>query len=357
MVTISLCMIVKNEEDVLARCLDSAKDLVDEIIIVDTGSDDQTVEIAKSYTDKVFSFPWIDDFSAARNHSFSKATSDFIMWLDADDVIRQKDQDAFLAYKETLSTDVDVVMMKYDLAFDAAGNPTFSNFRERLMRREKGFEWVGPVHEVIAPVGNIVYTGHIAVSHEKLHPRPADRNLKIMEKHMASGGELDPRQTFYYGRELMDNQKWQESASVLEGYLRDDRGWLENRIEACRNIARCYTAMGKHEEALEALVKSFRFDTPRAETCCDLGQSFLTRKRHREAAYWYERARETKPQPERGGFSLNDSSEYTPCIQLCVCYDALGMREKAIEMNELAAGFKPGDASVAFNRKFFENAK
>ena len=78
-------MIVRNEEDVLARCLDSVSSLVDEIIIVDTGSQDKTREIAARYTDHVYDFTWIDDFAAARNFSFSKATMDYQMWLDADD--------------------------------------------------------------------------------------------------------------------------------------------------------------------------------------------------------------------------------------------------------------------------------
>ena len=73
MITISLCMIVKNGERILARCLDSVKDLVDEIIIVDTGSADATKRIAAEYTDKIYDFTWIDDFSAARNFAFSKA--------------------------------------------------------------------------------------------------------------------------------------------------------------------------------------------------------------------------------------------------------------------------------------------
>ena len=77
MSTISLCMIVRDEEDVLERCLNSAADLVDEIIIVDTGSTDRTREIAQKFTDKVLSFPWIDDFAAARNFSFSQATCDY----------------------------------------------------------------------------------------------------------------------------------------------------------------------------------------------------------------------------------------------------------------------------------------
>ena len=91
MISISLCMIVKDEELVLGRCLNSVKNLVDEIIIVDTGSTDKTKDIASLYTDKIYDFKWINDFSAARNYSFSKATKDYIMWLDADDVLLEED--------------------------------------------------------------------------------------------------------------------------------------------------------------------------------------------------------------------------------------------------------------------------
>ena len=77
MITISLCMIVKNEEKHLARCLDHIANLVDEIIIVDTGSTDQTLEIASKYTSKIYTHPWIDDFSDARNYAFSKASMDY----------------------------------------------------------------------------------------------------------------------------------------------------------------------------------------------------------------------------------------------------------------------------------------
>ena len=104
-VKLSLCMIVKDEQDVLARCLASAAELADEIVIADTGSRDNTKEIAKSFTDKVFDFAWEDDFSAARNFSFSKATGDYVMWLDADDVIEESDLKGFLALKAALETE------------------------------------------------------------------------------------------------------------------------------------------------------------------------------------------------------------------------------------------------------------
>ena len=96
--TISLCMIVRNEEKVLARCLESVRGCVDEIIIVDTGSSDGTKEIAARFTDKIYDFEWIDDFSAARNYSFEQATGDYLLWLDADDVLLPADAEALLRF-------------------------------------------------------------------------------------------------------------------------------------------------------------------------------------------------------------------------------------------------------------------
>ena len=88
MSTLSLCMIVKDEETVLPRCLESVQGLFDEIVVIDTGSTDQTREIARAFGAEVFDFQWRDDFSVARNFSFSKATSDYLFWMDADDVSR-----------------------------------------------------------------------------------------------------------------------------------------------------------------------------------------------------------------------------------------------------------------------------
>ena len=102
MATISLCMIVKNEEQVLARCLDSVADLMDEIIIVDTGSTDRTKEVAARYTDQIYDFTWIGDFSAARNFSFSKATMEYIYAPDADEVLDAENRARFLDLKNCL---------------------------------------------------------------------------------------------------------------------------------------------------------------------------------------------------------------------------------------------------------------
>ena len=181
MITISLCMIVKNEEQVLARCLESVKDIVDEIVLVDTGSEDKTREIARKYTEKIYEFIWQDDFAAARNEAFAKATMDYCMWLDADDVLTKENQENLVELKENLDKDTDIVMMKYAVSEDEDGKPLFSYYRERLIRNGRGFRWEGRVHEAIVPSGKIVYS-NIVISHRKVKLGDENRNLRIYEK-------------------------------------------------------------------------------------------------------------------------------------------------------------------------------
>ena len=100
MPTISVCMIVKNEGQYLRQCLESVKIFADEIIIVDTGSTDKTKQIAEQYTNKIYDFVWIDDFSAARNFSLSKASKEWIFVIDADEFILFNPKDVLVEFKD-----------------------------------------------------------------------------------------------------------------------------------------------------------------------------------------------------------------------------------------------------------------
>ena len=355
MATVSLCMIVRNEEEVLARCLDSVADVVDEIVIVDTGSTDRTREIAARYTDRIYDFSWIDDFAAARNEAFSHATMDYQMWLDADDMLMEADREAFRQLKETLDGSVDVVMMRYHAAFDEQGNPSLSYYRERLLRREMGFVWDGAVHEVIVPAGNILYS-EIAVAHCKPASRnkgDSDRNLRIYERLLAQGAAFGPRQQYYYARELCDHGRYADAVAQLEAFLAKGQGWVENNIEACGLLARCYQMLGRDHEALSALYRSFAYDLPRAEICCAIGQCYCDWADWQKAVFWYKMAASRPMNEQSGGFCQPDCYGFLPYLQLCVCSDRLGDYEAAERYNEMAAARKPEDPAVKHNRQYF----
>ena len=112
-------------------------------------------------------------------------------------------------------------------------------------------------------------------------------------------------------------------------------------------------ALGRRENALESLFKSFFYDSPRAEICCEIGNIKLAEEKYREAAFWYETAAGTKPTDKNGGFSSPDCRGYIPYMQLCVCYDRLGEYRKAWEFNEMAGKLKPHDKNFLANREYF----
>ena len=353
MVTISLCMIVRDEEAVLKRCLDSAQGIWDELIVVDTGSTDRTREIAGSYTGHVYRYPWTDDFAAARNYSFSQARMDYCLWLDADDILTQDNRRRVLELKASLSPDTDVVMMRYHTAFDEQGKPVFSYYRERLIRNAPGWRWQGRVHEVIVPAGKVLYSD-IAVEHRKLGQGDPDRNLRIYQKQLSEQQPLSPREQFYYGRELYSHGRLDEAVEVLSSFLEEGEGWVENNLEACRQLSGCLKEMGRKREALHALLRGLEYDLPRAELCCDIGQWFLEEQRWKQAAYWYEAALNTTQDDTSGGFIQQECYGYLPAIQLCVCYDRMGEYQKAQAYNELAGKFRPDSKAYQLNRSYFE---
>lgn len=353
MAGISLCMIVKNEEKVLGRCLDSICNAVDEIIITDTGSTDRTKEIAKKYTDLVYDFKWADDFSLARNFSFSKASKDYLMWLDADDVITEENGKALLELKDNLHNE-DAVMMKYNTQFDENDNPTFLFYRERLVRRDAFISWRGKVHETIEYKGQPIYSD-IAVNHKSIKTQYSTRNLDIYEKQFQEEQELSPRDTFYFARELYYHKQYDRAIKMLSEFLDSNQGWYENKIEACKILSLCYNETGKNGYALAALFKSFAYDVPRAEICCLIGNIFMEKDEYENAVFWFETALILPKKEKSGGFTDIDSYGYLPCIQLCVCYDKLKDYKTAEEYNLRAGAYRPDSEAYLQNKAYFQS--
>ena len=187
---ISLCMIVRDEAEVLGRCLQSVADLVDEIIIADTGSVDETKAIAAQFEAKIYDFPWCDDFSAARNFTVQQAVGDYWMWLDADDVIEGENR---ARLKQILQNpDADLVYLPYVLSFDSAGKPDLISKRERIFRRSKGYRFEGAVHEAVVPHG-VIRMGDAAVFHRKDKAGDTDSKLRIYQQNRFKGERFYPR--------------------------------------------------------------------------------------------------------------------------------------------------------------------
>lgn len=188
--TLSVCMIVKNEEENLRRLLPLLKDVIDELIIIDTGSTDNTKEVALEYTTNVYDFPWCDDFSAARNESLKYATKDYILWMDADDIISKQDIARLKFHlQKNPNTAVFVTLI------DRRPNKEFQSIQLRVFPNVKGVKFVGKVHEQVSfSIEDLgIKYSHCAVpiihlgynSEENVHKK-LERNILILEKEISS---------------------------------------------------------------------------------------------------------------------------------------------------------------------------
>lgn len=348
--TLSVCLIVKDEQEVLERCLNCVSRFADEIVIVDTGSTDKTVEIAKRFTDKVYFFKWCDDFSAARNYAFDMATCKLVMWLDADDVITEENCVKINKLKNEFEG-FDMAVLPYAAAFDN-DKPTFIYNRERIFRRDRGYRFSGEVHEAVIPSGKIYYSDAV-IYHKKEKENEPLRNLRILQRKIASKNTLDEREKFYYGRELLYNGMYAEAIGVLENFLKGD-GWVVNKAEACINLYQAYKALGEAEKAVNALLHSFTICPPNSQVCCILGEYFFGKGENSSAIYWYEAALMADNGEKSGSFINIDYCAFIPYMQLCVLYDRLGDRKKAYECNAKAGKIKPHNENYLSNVKYFE---
>ncbi|MTH52033.1 glycosyltransferase [Bacillus mangrovi] len=352
MITISLCMIVKNEEDVIARCLESVKGIADEIIIIDTGSTDDTKKIVSRFTKKVYDFKWVDDFAKARNFAFKKATKEYILWLDADDVFLEGDRKKFKKLKKELNPSVDSVSMFYNLAMDEHGNPVTRLRRNRLVKRSRNFRWIGPVHEFLE-VGGHIEMSDIAVTHASIH-HDSDRNLRIYENRLKQGEEFSPRDTYYFANELKDHGLFERAIEYYEKFLAGGQGWIEDNISACGKLSDCYHETGDHEKMTVSILRSFTYGVPRPEFCCRLAYTFFEKGDYPAAIHWYKQALDNGVPADTWGIYNHAYSGYIPHLQLCVCYDRLGDHETAYRHNELAGAIRPDSKQYLYNKNYFQ---
>ncbi len=324
MITISLCMIVKNEEKILARCLDSVAMLADEIIIVDTGSTDATKEIAGRYTEHVYDFQWIDDFSAARNFAFSKASMEYIYSADADEVLSAENREKFRLLKETLLPEIEIVQMKYanQLQFGTVYNFD-EEYRPKLFKRKRDFVWEAPIHETVR-LTPVIYDSDIVITHlpEESH---AKRDLENFHRHCIDGYRLPKRLHGLYARELMltgDEEDFAQAADTFLKSAADNERDSEEMAQACCIVAKAARLAGDTVTFFKYTSKVIA-EEANSEICCEMGHFYEENEDWEEAAIWYYNAvYETSP-------ILNLQAGGRESLEgLIRCYEQLGCPEQ-----------------------------
>lgn len=291
MATISVCMIVKNEEMVLERCLTSLQDIWDELVIVDTGSVDRTKEIAARFTDKIYDFAWIDDFSAARNFAFSKANCDYIYSADADEMLDEVNRERFMHLKEALIPEVEIVQMWYVTPPQFNTTENFDReYRPKLYKRLRYFTWIDPIHETVR-LEPVVFDSDVEILH-KPHDSHASRDFRIFQGMIDKGQRLSKKLHKMYARELMLSGKKDDFLAA--------KNFFKNSMEDPGRDE------DEYQEALCVLCKTLRFEgdeiaflqlalkgvstMPCSEICVELGKYFYEKRQYADATTWFESA-------------------------------------------------------------------
>jgi len=274
-------MIVRDEERQIGACLESIRDHVEEIVVVDTGSVDKTRQIAAKFADRLEVYlgcndpetGLIEDFSDARNFSFSLATKRWTMWVDGDDEVVGADKlksltDHFDNISPLIPT---CIQLPYHYAHDEFGNTTCLHRRERIVRPREAFEWSYPVHELLTPVTTVsmARVNEIKVIHKKSWSSEPGRNLRILE----SANDGSARSLFYLGLEYGSVGRIHDSIRTLNEYI-SVSGWDDEKCVALLRLVDMYHRLGSWDEAEDAASMAVSLKGEWSEPLFALGRTY-----------------------------------------------------------------------------------
>jgi len=320
MMSLSIAMIVKNEEKNLPRCLSSVQGLAEEIIVVDTGSTDRTVAIAREFGAKVFHFDWVDDFAAARNASIAHCRGDWVLALDADEAIDPTDhgvirsalnEDGNQAFRICMRnylrssghTILDVLPVRNTSAYSIGSE--FTHYVDyvinaRIFRRFPDVSFSGRVHEVVDPyfesrglaVGvTPAILHHFGKLDEQRQTYKKDFYLRLCEKDAVENLN-DFRALFNLMMQYRAAGKWESCLKAAEAFTR-----VQKNVPATvfLTAATCHRNLGDLDDALHWIEKALLLEPAHAGALADKGACLILQDKLSEACVFLQRSIEIQP--------------------------------------------------------------
>lgn len=353
-VRLSLCMIVRDNEDTIEACLDSIYPWVDEIIIVDTGSTDRTPEICRSFGARLFEFPWCDDFSAARNESLKYARGEWIFWMDSDDTIPE-DQGSKLRQLVYGSHDdkCEGYVMQVHCPGNLPGEATVVD-HVKLFRNRPETRFEHRIHEQILPalrrIGGTVRFTDLYVVHSGSRQTPETRQRKLARDFRILKLDLErfpdhPFVLFNLGMTLEDDEKYSDAEDVLQRCLAVS-GTDDSHVSKAHSLlVNCRRRLGRTEEALETAEKALTLYSDDKELLFRKGTLLLDLGQYQQAASVFEQV--LVPASRRTFRSIDPSiAGYKARHNLALACQNLGKHQEAarhwLSAIEEHSSFGPG---------------
>lgn len=317
-------MIVRDEEKLLSRCLKSFTGAYDELCIVDTGSTDRTVKIAQRFGARIVSFTacntpdgQIRDFSLARNAAIELAGGEWILWMDADDVLQEGGAEQLRRHARLGKFAGIQVTIRW-------GQDSW--LQTRLFKNEPCNRFVGRVHEFPKIHGNIVVDRGVVVQHlpdKAGKETSSDRNLRMCEAQVKE----DPsnmRALFYLGNALRLTGRFDEAILRYTQYLALGGNFHCERYTVAYYVALCHLNKGEWQEAIDAGLRAIKVDPRYAETHCLIADAYTKRGEYHYARQWYASAIACgKPPVDASLFVNEEKYEAYPRKGIRICDDHL----------------------------------
>ncbi len=358
--SIALACILKNEIENIDRLLASVEGCFDIIHLTDTGSTDGSKELIEKYQDlppeenpaktpiRVHYFDWIDDFSAARNYSFSHAETDYIAWADLDDSL--SDKNAFIDWRNNTMKYADFWIATYHYAFDGNGKAMCSFARERVVKASLKLPWNYFVHEGIVPISPLglpvksEYAQTWAINHMRTPQdleKDRSRNIRLLADRKK---DLDPRMLYYYGKELFEANKPMEAFGVLLEATSEEKLELHDRVMGLQYACLSAMLLNQFDRAIQLAHQGLQLNPQRAEFYNIIGDCYTKLNRHADAIPFYTSAPQCQIQGggiQQAIFQAEESYKHYPYNKLAQIYFLLGNAEKAEACIDEALKFGP----------------
>ncbi len=296
---LTLCLIVKDEELNLSDCLASFCGIYKNLVVVDTGSRDGTVKIAQNFGASVYHFPWVNDFSRARNFTLDKVESEWVMVVDADDRIEPSVKKDLKEELEKIPPDIHGIFLPY-VYTQSRGNPGSQAWLPRIWRTSLRYRYTLPVHEYLdIPQEHRAYFKKMPLPliHKKT---PADfaksfeRNLRILQEAVKTNPQ-QRRFLFYLGH---DSKQAGDSRAALYWFDRyiqnpDTHPHELNKVLTGKGL--CHLEFGERDDARNAFQQAIKASPHFIDPYLHLGELAMQEKQYEEALNFYFQALQCKP--------------------------------------------------------------
>lgn len=343
---ISVCIITKNEAHYLRECLSCLKKYPFEIVVTDTGSEDDSVSVAKEYTDKVFFYEWCNDFSAARNYCVAQATNDMVMIVDTDEFVQDFDWDDFCKIIEMNHDKVGRINLNNIYRRNGILNSTNEKLSRIFDRRL--YTYTGSIHEQITPIGDKdtfeTYDAGITFKHVGYDGDPENIKKKTERNIMLLKSELEKKEDAYILYQLGKSYYMAGDYSEAEKYFERATAYdLDPRLEYVLDMIVSYGySMVNSGKAKEALAFSNLFDefSYSADYVFMMGIVCMNNALFEDAVGLFEKAK------EYDNCNLCGVNSYLADYNIGVIFECLGHKEEALMYYGKCKGYDKAEERI-----------